>query len=161
MTVLQWPKFREVVRLGAFAGLAGGLAEILWIWFYAALTGADAAPVVRGVSVAVGAGTAAAPVALGIGIHMVLAVALGIALASALRPLFARLPGNLGRYGVVLAALALVWAINFFVVLPQISPSFVHLVPYQISLLSKLLFGFTAATVLRSRPAAQPAAPRA
>ena len=47
------------------------------------------------------------------------------------------------------AALAAVWAINFFVILPVLSPAFVHLVPYSVSLMSKLLFGFAAAETLR------------
>jgi hypothetical protein len=49
----------------------------------------------------------------------------------------------------VLPILACVWAINFFVVLPLISPAFVTLVPYPVSLVSKLLFGVAAAAVLR------------
>ena len=49
----------------------------------------------------------------------------------------------------MLAALAGVWAINFFVVLPIVSPAFVHMVPYAVSLTSKLLFGVAAAAVLR------------
>ena len=49
----------------------------------------------------------------------------------------------------MLTALAGVWAINFFVVLPIVSPAFVHVVPYAVSLTSKLLFGVAAAAVLR------------
>jgi hypothetical protein len=54
------------------------------------------------------------------------------------------------------AALAIVWGFNFFVLLPLISPDFVHLVPYPVSLASKLLFGLAAAEVLRRAPAATP-----
>jgi hypothetical protein len=42
-------------------------------------------------------------------------------------------------------SLAAVWAINFFIVLPVISPGFVHLLPYAITLASKLAFGVAAA----------------
>ena len=45
----------------------------------------------------------------------------------------------------MLAALVSVWAVNFFVVLPTISPAFVHLAPYSVSLMSKVLFGLAAA----------------
>ncbi len=38
---------------------------------------------------------------------------------------------------------------NFFVVLPAVSPTFVNLVPYSVSLISKLLFGLAAAEILR------------
>jgi hypothetical protein len=49
----------------------------------------------------------------------------------------------------MLAALAGVWAVNFFVVLPLVSPAFVHIVPYAVSLTSKLLFGVAAAEIVR------------
>jgi hypothetical protein len=42
-----------------------------------------------------------------------------------------------------------VWAVNFFVVLPVINPQFVDLVPYAISLVSKVLFGVAAAGTLQ------------
>jgi hypothetical protein len=50
-----------------------------------------------------------------------------------------------------LAALAGVWATNFFVVLPIVGAAFIHLVPYAISLSSKLLFGAAAAEVVRNQ----------
>jgi len=45
--------------------------------------------------------------------------------------------------------LAGVCAINFFVVLPIVSPAVVHMVPDAVSLTSKLLFGVAAAEALR------------
>ncbi len=48
------------------------------------------------------------------------------------------------------AGLVGVWAVNFFVVLPIVSPDFVHIVPYAVSLTSKLLFGVAAAEVVRN-----------
>ena len=44
---------------------------------------------------------------------------------------------------------------NFFVVLPVVEPSFVHLLPYSVSLVSKLLFGVAAAETLRRGAAFQ------
>jgi hypothetical protein len=49
----------------------------------------------------------------------------------------------------MLAALFCVWAINFFVVLPLVSPSFLDMVSYPASLMSKLLFGLAAAETFR------------
>ena len=140
-----------IVRRGVIAGAAGGIAEVLWISAYAAATGVSAATLARGVTSAAGVGTqlAAAPVASGIIIHMTLAVALGIALAFAWRGLSTRRPGHAGPFSFVLPVLACVWAINFFIVLPLISPEFVALVPYPVSLVSKLLFGLAAPAVLR------------
>jgi hypothetical protein len=51
----------------------------------------------------------------------------------------------------MLAALAAVWTINFFVVPPIIGTGFAHLLPYAVSLTSKLLFGAAAAEVVRNR----------
>jgi hypothetical protein len=140
-----------IIRRGIAAGAAGGIAEVLWISTYTAATGVSAASLARGVTTAAGMGTqlAVAPVAAGIVIHMMLAAALGIALACAWRGLSACRPGGTGAFALVLPILACVWAINFFVVLPLISPAFVALVPYPVSLVSKLLFGVAAAAVLR------------
>lgn len=62
----------------------------------------------------------------------------------------------------MLLALTIVWGINFFVVLPLLSPyfvdlnrSFVELIPYPASLTSKLMFGLTAAVVLRGKAGGQ------
>ena len=54
----------------------------------------------------------------------------------------------------MLATLVGVWAVNFFVLLPGISPAFVHLVPYPVSLMSKVLFGLAAAEAFRRQDAA-------
>jgi hypothetical protein len=52
-------------------------------------------------------------------------------------------------------ALVAVWAVNFFLALPRINPGFIALLPYSVTLISKLLFGLSAATVFyacRRRP---------
>ncbi|MGE0652841.1 MAG: hypothetical protein AB7P12_14000 [Alphaproteobacteria bacterium] len=138
------------IWLGALAGLAGGFAEIAWIYVYAELAGLDAGKVARGISTAVGMGASDAPTLYGIAIHMALAIALGIALTFMLRPALRRLPGDGAIYAAAFVVLTGVWIINFLVVLPRLSPAFVHLVPYQVSLLSKLLFALAAALVFRS-----------
>jgi hypothetical protein len=141
----------ETAKLGALAGAAGGLAEILWISVYAVVFDADAAEIARGVSAAFGAGAMAASVQAGIVIHMALALTLGGLLAFVwreLRSAFVNSPILLNQYTFMFAALSVVWFINFFVVLPVISPAFVELLPYEVSLTSKLLFGWAAASVL-------------
>ncbi len=140
----------DIVKRGILAGAAGGLAEIAWVSLYAIVTGGDAAILARGITTAAGmtAVLPAASVTTGIVLHMMLAMALGVALAGLWQGL-AHTYGASSRYAVVLASLAAVWAINFFVALPAISPAFVHLVPYSVSLTSKLLFGLAAAETLR------------
>jgi hypothetical protein len=151
----------ETLRIGAIAGAAGGLAEIAWVSLYAATTGGNAAALARGVTTAAGASALfpADAVSTGVAVHMAIAVALGVALAFVWRSVQAyRMPTG-SVFPFMIAALAGVWAINFFVVLPIVSPAFVALVPYSVSLVSKLLFGLAAAgvfQVLASRPALNP-----
>lgn len=151
MSANQRVAFATMFRTGVIAGAAGGLAEVAWVSLYAGLTGTNAASVAHGVTTAVGA-TALLPdnaVMLGTAIHMAIAVALGVGLAAAWQALAKYSPGGRAQYAFVLAALIGVWAINFFVVLPIVSPTFTHLVPYAVSFMSKLLFGLAAAEVLR------------
>ena len=147
----------RVIERGIFAGAAGGLAEIIWVSIYATVSGGAAASVAHGVTTAAGltALFPSAPAAVGIAIHMTLAVLLGIALAGLWQGAAGRFSLR-SRFAGVLALLAAIWAINFFVILPALSPDFVHMVPYAMSLTSKLLFGLAAAETLRSSaPAAE------
>lgn len=136
-------------RIGAVAGLAGGAVEIGWIVLYQYLAGHESAPVARGVTRSLIPELVAAPVAvpLGVAIHMALAVLLGIVVAVLVNRLVPRVVGTAMEPVIVIAMLAGVWAVNFFVVLPVINPGFVSLVPYGASLASKVLFGFAAAFV--------------
>lgn len=137
----------QIARLGVLAGLAGGGAEIVWIVLYAAFSGADVVEVARGAALAASGGLVSSALA-GVVVHMLLGAGLGMGLAFAWRRIPIRL-GAVSEFGVVLLALAAVWKINFFVLLPLISPQFADLLPYAATLASKLLFGFAAATVLR------------
>jgi hypothetical protein len=143
------------IRRGMLAGAAGGLAEIAWVAVYAAGTGGDATELARGVTTTAGLNTVfqGEPVIMGLSIHMTLAVLLGIALAFAWRAVAARYPAYVSPFPFTLAALAGVWMINFFVILPLLSPAFAHLLPYGVSLMSKLLFGLAAAETLRRQDA--------
>jgi hypothetical protein len=141
----------ETARLGVLAGAAGGLAEIAWVTLYAGATGDNPATLARGVTTAAGvsAMVPADPVALGVTIHMGLAVTLGIALAFVWRTLSSHRSEFISPFPFMAAALAGIWAVNFFVVLPIVSPAFIHLVPYSVSLMSKVLFGLAAAAAFR------------
>ena len=142
--------FGETIKRAAIAGAAGGLAEVAWVTLYASLTGADAAVVARGVTTAVGV-TALLPasaVGLGVAVHMVLAVLLGVPVVLLWQAIGRRM-GLASAYAAVLAALACVWVINFFVLLPLVSPDFITMLPYAVSLTSKLLFGLATAETLR------------
>ncbi len=141
----------DTIKYGILAGAVGGGAEIVWISVMAVLTNISAISVARGVTVSVGIGTLPLTQVLvvGIAIHMALAIALGITVAVGFYTLAGCSFRGVHPYLIVPTALVGVWAFNFLVLLPLINPSFVHLMPYPISLLSKLLFGLGAAEVLR------------
>ncbi len=138
--------------IGALAGLAGGLAEIGWVILYGAVTGAPTEPVARGVVGSLLPAFAASSwsPSLGIVIHLVLAVLLGLGLAFAFRFISSRFGAAPSEFGFAIIVLAAVWAGNFFLVLPLLNPAYVHLLPLGVTLVSKLLFGVTAAAVLRA-----------
>jgi hypothetical protein len=141
---------QSVLSAGLLIGLAGGLAEILVVCLYSALTAGDAGAVARHVASAVG--IAGASAAAGVAVHMGLALALGIALSTMVQNL--TVWSDRAIWAFMMGSLVAVWAINFFIVLPVVSPSFVHLLPYAITLSSKLAFGVASAAasqLLRSR----------
>ena len=145
----------ETTRHGVVAGVAGGLAEIAWVTLYAGATSADPATFASGVTTAAGLSALfpAAPVAVGVTVHMALAVTLGIALSFGWRALSSHRLDAVGPFPFMLAALVGIWAVNFFAVLPVIGPAFIHLTPYPVSLMSKVLFGLAAAEALRRQDA--------
>ena len=143
----------NVLQLVLCSGLAGGAAEVLWVLLYSGVSDVSAAMVGREVAASLWPATASwqsAPL-LGVAIHMVLA----LALAALCVPVLLHIAGNRAKTAAALmvaavTALALVWAVNFFVVLPLINPKFVALMPYGATLVSKLLFGIAMAAALRS-----------
>jgi hypothetical protein len=147
----QLHRVLETNRQGVIAGAAGGLAEIVWVTLYATATGANPAKLARGITTAAGVNALfpADPIALGVTVHMGIAVTLGIALAFVWQTLSSHRTRTISPFPFTVAALAAIWAINFFVVLPIVSPAFIQLVPYSVSLISKLLFGLAAAGVFR------------
>lgn len=137
------------LKLGAFAGLAGGAAEIAWVLLYSGLGNADPNVVAQGVTSTFSSAVAASSVGvqLGILIHMTIAILLGIAIAMLSRILLPPVRSMLLEPCFVISSLAGVWALNFHLVLPLINPQFVHLLPLEVSLTSKVLFGVAAAFV--------------
>lgn len=125
------------------AGLAGGLAEVIWIASYSLAVGAEGWQVARAVAeVAVpgGALLPAAP-AIGIGIHFLLSIALAGVFAMCLSIPVLRHRSAAVTATIGMVAVGAVWAVNFLVILPVVHPAFVHLLPYPVTLLSKLFFG--------------------
>jgi len=154
VTVLRPNLFsRATLTTGMIVGLVGGAAEVVWIGLFAGIGGGTASDVARGVTETVAPALAAGPgaIAFGIAVHFALAAILGVAVVIGLGRVFPKLAGTLTEAAMVVALLAAIWAINFLVILPVVNPGFVHIVALPVSFVSKLLFGVTAAFVLRMR----------
>jgi hypothetical protein len=144
---------KNLFAKGTAIGFAGGLAEVAVVTSYAALAGADAGGVARAIATAVhihgGSWTA------GLAVHMALAVLLGIALMAVARGTgLLDTSSNGGTVAMASLALGSVWLVNFFVVLPVLSPDFLNQLPYAVSLASKLMFGLAAASTYLALSAA-------
>ena len=140
-------KFQGLV----LAGLIGGLAEVVWISLYAFVTGTPLAPIATAITATVypaGSALSLAPI-MGLLIHMSLSVLLALGFGVLIWPLVQRVFAV--RHTALLASvitLALVWKINFFVLLPVWNPAFIELLPLSATLISKLLFGVAMGSVL-------------
>jgi hypothetical protein len=161
MTKVQAVHLARTARQGILVGIAGGLIEIAWIALYGAATGRNTTAVARAISTTIawilpGSPPIAGSIGFGIAFHMIAAVGLGVALTFVWRALTKRELAVVNEYTFMAGALTIVWAFNFFIVLPQISPAlpdvhraFVEIVPYLASLISKLLFGLAGAAIIR------------
>ena len=136
--------------LVAFASVAGSLAEIAWVSFYGVLTSTNIGEVARQVTVSFSRELGETPMAapLGILIHLALALVMGFTYALLIWQPFARRAGMAVTLLSAALALAAVWALNFFVVLPALNPTFVVLMPYAVTFASKMMFALALAGVL-------------
>jgi len=134
-----------------FAGLCGGLAEMLWIALYSYLAPASGEEIARQITASVfpaAADLSLAPL-FGIGIHLILSFALSVAFVWTVWIPVASRWDNPGILVGAVSALTMVWAVNFLIVLPVLNPVFVTLLPYSVTLFSKMLFGMVMAWVLQ------------
>jgi hypothetical protein len=141
----------STLRTGLVAGFIGSLAEVGWVSLYADVTGEDTREFVRGMTTAAGVRAllpAHSPAIVAIGVNLAFDLVLGVVLAFAWHAVRANRKWT-SPFPFMLAAMACVWAINFFVVLPIASPGLNHIVPYTVSLISALLFGVAVAAVVR------------
>ncbi len=140
---------KEMLVIG-LAGLAGGAAEVAWMSLFAGIQHADGLAIAGQITASFipGSAHAAWAAAAGLLIHFALSIVLAGAFATlAWKPLL-RYAGRGGLIIGGLTALTVVWAINFFVLLPVINPAFVALVPLPAAFISKILFGVAMSLVL-------------
>ena len=144
-TPLNW------IAAGTAIGLVGGLAEVLVVGTYSQVAGVDAAGVAGAIATAVRVYPGSA--ITGLAVHMALSAGLGVALLAAAKSSgVLRAASTPLAYAWALLALGAIWSLNFLVVLPVVSPSFVHLLPHPVTLASKLMFAVAAMATLRSIP---------
>jgi hypothetical protein len=141
---------RPIVSTALLAGFAGGVAEMMWIAGYCAVTPLSGSEVLQQISLSVGinVGNGALASLSGIAIHLGLSVLLGLAFALSVWRGSLRRSGIVGNLLASCAVLCMIWAFNFFVVLPSLNPGFANLMPYGVTLASKLLFGIAMGSML-------------
>lgn len=138
---------KSVLPVVLLGGIAGGVAEIAWVMLYAALTSFDASVVAHAITTTF----VSIPLAdrvltvLGIVIHFALSLGLALVFAYAISD---RLPRE-AMVPAAVAALAVVWDVNFLLVLPVVNPEFVTLLPAPVTLASKLFFGVAMGWTIR------------
>ena len=132
------------------AGLAGAMAEVLWVALYCAVTPLSGAEVLRQITASLFPGMveSAWASALGMSIHLVLGIAVAYAFGLLVWRTFARRFGAGATLGLAMVALSAIWTVNFFVLLPVMNPLFVGLMPYAVTFVSKVLFAIAMATTL-------------
>lgn len=135
------------VRQILLAGMAGGMAEIVWFGLVGLLLSMNVQDVAAGITASVSPDWGASPYAAftGVLIHLFLSVALAAVYIATLGRWSISRFGLAGQLLIGMSALVLVWAMNYLVILPVLNPSFIELSTYGLSLPSKALFGITMA----------------
>ena len=142
----------NATRTVILAGVAGGTVEIVWVMMYcfgsplsASLVGEEVArsflPQMTGIMAVV----------TGVFIHYVLAFLIAAAAVLAYRRVFEGDIDEPAVFATSIAALVVIWATNFFVVLPIVNPVFVTLMPYTVTLISKIGFGIAMSWIFAAR----------
>ena len=137
------------IQVIVLSGLAGALAEVIWVAAYCALTQVRGVDVLREITASVFPWVASSAVApsLGLALHFALGIAVSYGFCVLVWP-FVRGKGSFSTLAAALVALLLIWAGNFFLLLPMINPRFVGLMPYGVTFVSKALFAIAMAATL-------------
>lgn len=132
----------QTFGLGSLAGLVGGAAEIVWISIAYMFGGTSPVGVARAIAGTLGhSSTSATSTALmGASIHLALAGLLGGVMYMVWIRLLKPSKSRVSIMVFSIATLVAVWAINFYLVLPNLDPGFIVKVPVVTGLISKLSF---------------------
>ena len=124
------------------AGIAGGTVEIIWVLLYCLGSPLQASLVAEEIARSFLPGTAGmTAVIAGVVVHYILSLLIAGVAAIAYLRVFAGDFDESTIFATSISALAIIWASNFFVVLPVVNPVFVTLMPLTVTLISKIGFG--------------------
>ena len=136
----------ELLYFVCIAGVAAGMAEIVWITTYTSITQQSSLYIAEQISYTItgqGLGFAAL---YGIGVHIILSILLTFVIVLWVIKVY---PSLFKSKSWLIATMCLilsgVWFINFFIILPWLNPAFVNIVPYSMRFISKNLFALTLA----------------
>ena len=124
------------------AGAAGGTVEVVWVWLFCTVAPLQSSLVAEEITRSFFpqmAGISA--VTAGIVIHYGLALLIAGVAAMTLFRMLGRKSEVRNLVAASVAALVAIWTTNFFVILPVVNPGFVTLMPYTVTLASKVGFG--------------------
>jgi len=124
------------------AGAAGGTVEVVWVWLFCTVAPLQSSLVAEEIARSFFpqmAGISA--VTAGVVIHYILALLIAGVAAMTLFRMLGRKSKLRNVVAASVVALVAIWATNFFVVLPVLNPVFVTLMPYAVTLTSKIGFG--------------------
>jgi hypothetical protein len=134
----------NTTRTIVLAGIAGGTVEIIWVLLHCIGSPLQASLVAEEVARSfLPQMVGLTAVLTGLLIHYVLALLIAAVAVFAYLRTFAGDIDEPAIFATSIAALVAIWAANFFVVLPVVNPDFVTLMPYTVTLISKIGFGIT------------------
>ena len=140
----------KILRLAFFSGFAGGMAEVVFILLYSQFTKTD--PIVIGSEITRSFShfyeTGLVAALSGLFIHFALSFITALFFITVIMPLFKLTYSKNRILSTGLIYLAIIWSVNFLILLPKINMVFVELFPYIITLTSKLLFGYSMSVYL-------------
>lgn len=137
------------LQAGAACGIAGGLAEVMFMAAYNLIAGTSGRTTLSLITLTFfDHEIAFGPLGAfgGLLIHFALSIIVGIFFSIFMfndKIPFSRV------FASGIALLIAIWTFNFFLLLPKINPEFVEMVPVNVALFSKLLFGVSMGIYLK------------
>jgi len=134
------------------AGIAGGTVEVVWVMLFCLAMPLQSSLVAEGIAQSfLPQMTGLSALTAGLVIHFVLSLLVASMVAMVLLRLLGERVDTRSAIAVSTTALAVIWAVNFFVILPVVNADFVTLMPYAVTLVSKLGFGVAMGWVFGAR----------